>query len=69
MVNGAYVSDGTIISAWIDGNKYAEVGTFTFESKSVYTIEVPVDNPDTGEKDGGEEGDTVVYKIGSDTAD
>ena len=69
MVNGAYVSDGTIISAWIDGNKYAEVGTFTFESKSVYTIEVPVDNPDTVEKDGGEEGDTVVYKIGSDTAD
>ena len=23
MVYGAYVSDGTIISAWIDGNKYA----------------------------------------------
>jgi hypothetical protein len=53
MVNGAYVSDGTIISAWIDGNKYTEVGTFTFEPKSVYTIEVPANNPDTLEKDGG----------------
>jgi PKD repeat protein len=69
MINGAYVSDGTKISAWIDGNKYAEVGTFTFESKSVYTIDIPADNPDTAEKDGGEEGDNVVFKIGSDTAD
>jgi PKD repeat protein len=68
-INGSNVPLTTKVSAWINGVKYAEVGTFTFESKSVYTIEVPVDNPDTGEKDGGEEGDTVVYKIGSDTAD
>jgi hypothetical protein len=30
MVNGAYVSVGIIISALIDVNKYADVGTFTF---------------------------------------
>jgi PKD repeat protein len=69
LVDGAYVSDGTIISAWIDGNKYAEVGTFTFEAKSVFTVDVPADNPETVEKDGGEEGDGIIFKIGSDTAD
>jgi PKD repeat protein len=69
MVNGAYISDGTIISAWIDGNKYAEVGTSNFEGKTVYTIKILADNSDTVEKDGGEEGDTVVFKIGSEIAD
>lgn len=69
MVNGAYVSDGTIISAWIGSTRFAEVGTFTFEAKSVYTLEIPADNPGTTQKEGGQEGDTIVFKIGSAPAD
>ena len=69
MVNGAYVADGTAISAWIGGTQYAATATITFEGKSVYNISVPADNPSTGEKDGGEEGDVVDFKIGSDAAD
>lgn len=69
MVNGAYVSDGTIISAWIGSTRFAEVGTFTFEAKSVYTLEIPADNPGTTQKEGGQEGDTIVFKIGSAAAD
>ena len=68
-LNGSYVADGTSISAWIDGIQYADTSTVTFEGKSVYTIEIPADNPSTGEKDGGEEGDIIDFKIGSDDAD
>lgn len=68
-VNGSYIADGTSISAWIDGIQYADTSTFTFEGKSVYTIEVPADNPSTGVKDGGEEGDIIDFKIGSEEAD
>ena len=69
MINGAYVADGTTISAWIDGSKYAETATFTFEGESVYTIEIPADNPSTGGKEGGEAGDVVDFKIGGVAAD
>jgi PKD repeat protein len=69
MVNSTYVPDGTAISAWIDGIQYAGTSTFTFEGKSVYTIEIPADNPSTGGKDGGEEGDIIDFKIGSEDAD
>jgi hypothetical protein len=65
MVDGAHVSDGTMISAWNYGSKYAEVGSFTSDAKSVYILDVPADNPQTAEKDGGEEGDMVVFKTGS----
>ena len=69
MINGAYVADGTTISAWIDGSKYAETATFTFEGETVYTIEIPADNPSTGGKEGGEAGDVVDFKIGGVAAD
>jgi hypothetical protein len=57
-LNGANVSSGTIVSAWINGVKYIEVGTSTYEGSSVY---MPADNPDTPEKDGGVEGDLISH--------
>jgi len=69
LVNGANVPDGTVVSAWIDGVNYVDFETITFEGASVYSFDVPGDDPDTPEKDGGIEGDTIVFMIGSDTAD
>jgi uncharacterized repeat protein (TIGR02543 family) len=69
LVNGSNVPDGTIISAWIGGVNCAETGTFTYEGESVYTIGVPPDNPNTTVIEGGVEGDTIVFHIGSGTAD
>jgi Tol biopolymer transport system component len=68
-LNGANVLDATKVSAWVGGAKYAETETIIWEGDSVYSIEVPGDDPDTPEKDGGVEGDTVVFKIGDHTAD
>jgi len=68
-VDGANVADGTVVSAWIDGAKYAETATFTFSGESWYSVDVLGDDPDTPEKDGGQEGDTVVFLIGSYEAD
>ena len=67
--NGANVPNGTIVSAWINSVKYAETTTFltTINSVqvSVYTITVPGDDPSTsGVIEGGNEGDTIVFKIG-----
>ncbi len=68
-VDGSNVPDGTLVSAWIEGVKYAESATFTFSGESWYNVDVPGDDPDTPGKDGGEEGDTVVFLIGSNEAD
>ncbi|GAB4506496.1 MAG: hypothetical protein Kow00123_06340 [Anaerolineales bacterium] len=72
-LNGANVPNGTPVSAWINGVKYAETTTFmtTINSQqvSVYTITVPGDDPSTSGVEGGNEGDTVVFRAGTDLAD
>jgi hypothetical protein len=67
-LNGSNVPDGTKVSAWIGGVKYAETETTIWEGDSVYSIEVPGDDPETPGKDGGVEGETIVFKIASYTA-
>ena len=68
-VDGANVPGGTIISAWIDGVRYAEATTTFYAGYSVYGIGVPGDHPDTPEKDGGVEGDTITFRVGDFIAD
>jgi len=68
-LNGSNVPNGTKVSAWIGGVKYAETETETWQGDSVYSIDVPGDDPDTPGKDGGVEGETIVFKIASYTAD
>lgn len=68
--NGANVPNGTPVSAWINGVKYAETTVFmtTINSQqvSVYTITVPGDDPSTpGVVEGGNEGDTIIFRVGS----
>ncbi len=72
-LNGANVPNGTLVSAWINGVKYAETTTFmtmiNSQQVSVYTITVPGDDPSTSGVEGGNEGDTVVFRVGTDLAD
>ncbi len=63
--NGASVPLGTIISAWINGVQYAETGCILYNGISVYSMDVPADDPGTlGITEGGIEGDLVIFKIG-----
>lgn len=66
--NGQNVPNGTPVSAWINGVKYAETTTFmtTINSQqvSVYTLTVPGDDPSTPDViEGGNEGDTIVFRV------
>jgi hypothetical protein len=63
--NGASVPLGTVISAWINGVQYAETGCILYNGISVYSMDVPADDPGTlGITEGGIEGDLVIFKIG-----
>ncbi|MGB9592698.1 MAG: hypothetical protein ACPL7R_01010, partial [Anaerolineae bacterium] len=72
-LNGANVPNGTLVSAWINGVKYAETTTFmttiNSEQVSVYTITVPGDDPSTSGVEGGNEGDTVVFRVDTNLTD
>lgn len=57
-LNGADVEDGTLISAWINGEKKAEVPSQTFNGDSVYSMSVP---------DGPEEA-TIEFRVDGNTA-
>lgn len=63
-LDGANVPDGTIVSAWIRGVKYAETQTLTYQGDSVYAIRVPGDDLETPEVEGGVEGDTIIFMVG-----
>ena len=64
-VNGENVPEGTIVGAWIDGVQYATTDTIMYEGFSVYSFDVPGDDPATsGLIEGGVAGDTIVFKIG-----
>jgi hypothetical protein len=68
-VNGADAPEGTPVSAWIDGVRYATTDAFTFDGRSMYALDVPADDPATPELDGGRPGDTIVFHIGGLKAD
>jgi len=57
------VSDGTIVSAWISENQYAQTETFSLEQESAYSLTIPGDDPSTPEKEGGTPNDLVHFKV------
>ena len=63
-LNKANVPDGTVVSAWIRGSKYAETQTLTYQGDSVYAVRVPGDDLETPQIEGGVEGDTVIFMVG-----
>ncbi len=66
--NGNNVPEGTTVSAWINGVKYVETQAQIDAGNSVYAIDVPGDDLETTEVEGGVEGDTIVFKVGDSTA-
>lgn len=70
-INGQNINEGTIISAWIDGVKYAEKPSWMYAGQSWYGIlSIPGDDDETaGVREGGRPGDTVTFKIGEMVAD
>ena len=64
-VNGQGIPDGTMISAWGDGDrKYAEQPSLTYQGTSSYTVTVNGDDPETPEKEGAVQGETIRFRIG-----
>jgi PKD repeat protein len=62
-VAGAPAPDGTLVAAKIAGITYAS--TTTVDGKYGYAVafNVPADDPDTPEKEGGQEGDTIEFYV------
>ena len=68
-VNGENLPDGLLVVAWINGEAYASGYTQIDLGNSVYSLDVPGDDPDTPEREGGREGDTVQFELGGVLAD
>jgi uncharacterized repeat protein (TIGR01451 family) len=63
-VNEANVAAGTKIGAGCGGVQYAETQAFDYDGQSVFTIDVPGDDPDTpGEKEGCAPGEVVRFTV------
>jgi hypothetical protein len=63
-LNNANLPDGTVVQAFNGDLMIAEGYSQTYQSASVYTLNVPADNPDTSVIDGGREGDMITFKVG-----
>lgn len=63
-VNGTNVPDGTLVEGMINGNVYAKCYTQTYQGESVYALDIPGDNTETVDQDGGLDGETIYFKIG-----
>lgn len=61
---GSNVPSTTKVSAWINGVKYAETTVLTYNSDTVYAIDVPGDIAGTPEIEGGTTGDLIFFLIG-----
>ena len=68
-VNATNVPDGTVVRAMIEGKVYAEGYTQTYQDVSVYALDVPGDDADTTNLDGGREDDVIQFEIGGVLAD
>ena len=66
--NSANVPVGTPVTALINGVPYAATTVTLYLSDTVYSLDVPGDDPTTpGVIEGGREGDTIVFRIGLNT--
>ncbi len=70
LLDGVRAPDGTLVQALIDGVVYDD---FTVQNVAGYDanfqLQIAADDPDTPLKDGGTDGDTIVFKIGDYVAD
>ena len=69
-VDGVNVALGTVVSARINGVQYASAIVTTYLGDTVYSFNVPGDDPETpGIIEGGVFGNTVVFYLGTTLAD
>ena len=64
MINGENVVEGTIIRALINGRVVATTSAVMYQGESVYSIDVPGDDPATPDIEGGIEGDMIRFMLG-----
>jgi hypothetical protein len=62
-MNGANAPNGTVVSAWINGVRYAQATVSVYNGDTVYSLDVPGDDPQQSGIQGGVPGDTVVFQI------
>jgi hypothetical protein len=68
-INGANVPAGTQVSARINGVQYALSSYRLYNGNTVYSLDIPGDDSSTpGTIEGGVEGNTVVFFIGTNQA-
>ena len=63
-VNGANVPAGLPITAWIDGTQYAITYPSIYSGYTVYSLNVPGDDPSTPGIEGGKQNDVITFKVG-----
>jgi len=59
-IDGSPAPDGAAVTAWIAGVQY---GPAALTSAGYYSIEVPGDDPDTPGKEGGANGEVIVFYV------
>ena len=65
-IDGANVATGTIISARIGGIEYENTTVLLYGGDTVFSLDVPGDDPETaGIVEGGVQGETIAFFIGS----
>jgi len=67
--NGSNVANGTVVQAWISDTLIVSATTTTYDGSSVYSLDIPADDPLTGTKEGGVDGEAVRFKFGANWAD
>jgi hypothetical protein len=69
-INGQNVPLDTVVSAWINGVRYDKdsVTYLDEQGNTAYFLEVPGDDPDSAQKEGGAPGEIVSFKVGEFTA-
>ncbi len=69
-IDGANAPTGTLVSAWINGVRYAFTTVVAYGADTVYSLDVPGDDPSTpGIIEGGAPGDMIAFHIGDVAAD
>ncbi len=62
-LNGQNAPDGTVIRALIGGIAYAQAQTQTYQGNSVYSLDIPGDDPSTPAVEGGREGEAIQFEV------
>jgi len=68
-VNGVFVPEGILVSAWCGGVKIVERATEDYEGQSWYLLDIPPDDLATPQKDGCISGELISFKIAERDAD